>query len=222
MTLVGAKPSGPVEIQRRGLMLVLSSPSGAGKTTISRRLLDIEPDLVLSISATTRPMRPSEKDGVDYHFVDHASFERMVAEGSFLEHAKVFDHQYGTPRAAVEQSLAAGRDVLFDIDWQGTQQLAQSARADLVSVFILPPTIAALEQRLKTRAQDSAEVVARRMAKAADEMSHWAEYDYIVINRSVEEAFAEVQAILKAERLRRDRRTGLTSFVRKLQKQLES
>ena len=153
MTLEGAKPSGPVEIRRRGLMLVLSSPSGAGKTTISRRLLEIEADLVLSISATTRPMRPSEQDGVDYHFVDHASFERMVAEGAFLEHAKVFDHQYGTPRAAVEQSLAAGRDVLFDIDWQGTQQLAQSARQDMVSVFLLPPTIAALEQRLKRHRQ---------------------------------------------------------------------
>jgi guanylate kinase len=220
MTLVGAKPSGPVEIQRRGLMLVLSSPSGAGKTTISRRLLDIEPDLVLSISATTRPMRPSEQEGVDYQFVDHATFDRMVAESAFLEHAKVFDHQYGTPRAAVEQSLAAGRDVLFDIDWQGTQQLAQSARADLVSVFILPPTIAALEQRLKTRAQDSAEVVARRMAKAADEMSHWAEYDYVVINADVERAFNDVKAILAAERLKRDRQTGLSAFVRDLQAKL--
>jgi guanylate kinase len=213
MTLAGAKPSGPVEIQRRGLMLVLSSPSGAGKTTISRRLLDIEPDLVLSISATTRPMRPSEQEGVDYQFVDHAAFDRMVAESAFLEHAKVFDHQYGTPRAAVEQSLAAGRDVLFDIDWQGTQQLAQSARADLVSVFILPPTIAALEQRLKTRAQDSAEVVARRMAKAADEMSHWAEYDYIIVNDDLEVSIQRVRAILLAERLKRYRQVGLAEFV---------
>ena len=216
MTLVGAKPSGPVEIQRRGLMLVLSSPSGAGKTTISRRLLDIEPDLVLSISATTRPMRPSEQAGVDYHFVDHATFDRMVAESAFLEHAKVFDHQYGTPRAAVEQSLAVGRDVLFDIDWQGTQQLAQSARADLVSVFILPPTIAALEQRLKTRAQDSAEVVARRMAKAADEMSHWAEYDYIIVNDDLEVSIQRVRAILLAERLKRHRQVGLAEFVKGL------
>jgi guanylate kinase len=213
MTLEGARPSGSVEIVRRGLMLVLSSPSGAGKTTISRRLLDIEPDLVLSISATTRPMRPSEQDGADYHFVDHATFDRMVADGAFLEHAKVFDHQYGTPRAAVEQSLAAGRDVLFDIDWQGTQQLAQSARADLVSVFILPPTIGALEQRLKTRAQDSAEVVARRMAKAADEMSHWAEYDYIIVNDDLEISIQRVRAILLAERLKRYRQVGLAEFV---------
>jgi guanylate kinase len=215
MSLAGAKP-GAVEIQRRGLMLVLSSPSGAGKTTISRRLLNIEPDLVLSISATTRTMRPSEKDGVDYHFVDHATFDRMVAGAEFLEHAKVFDHQYGTPRAAVEQSLAAGRDVLFDIDWQGTQQLAQSARADLVSVFILPPTVAALEQRLKTRAQDSAEVVARRMAKAADEMSHWAEYDYIIVNDDLEISIQRVRAILLAERLKRHRQVGLAEFVTRL------
>jgi guanylate kinase len=213
MTLVGAKPSGPVEIQRRGLMLVLSSPSGAGKTTISRRLLDIEPDLVLSISATTRPMRPSEQEGVDYQFVDHATFDRMVAEGAFLEHAKVFDHQYGTPRAAVEQSLEAGRDVLFDIDWQGTQKLRHSKRDDLVSVFILPPTIAALEQRLKTRAQDSTEVVARRMAKAADEMSHWAEYDYIIVNDDLEVSIQRVRAILLAERLKRYRQVGLAEFV---------
>ena len=215
MSLAGAKP-GAVEIRRRGLMLVLSSPSGAGKTTISRRLLTIEPDLVLSISATTRPMRPGEQDGVDYHFIDHAAFDRMVQDGAFLEYAKVFDHQYGTPRAAVEQSLAAGRDVLFDIDWQGTQQLAQSARDDLVSVFILPPTIAALEQRLKTRAQDSAEVVARRMAKAADEMSHWAEYDYIIVNDDLESSIQRVRAILLAERLKRHRQVGLAEFVKGL------
>jgi guanylate kinase len=171
---------------------------------------------VLSISATTRPMRPSEQGGVDYDFVDHATFDRMVAEGAFLEHAKVFDHQYGTPRAAVEHSLAAGRDVLFDIDWQGTQQLAQSARADLVSVFILPPTIAALEQRLKTRAQDSADVVARRMAKAADEMSHWAEYDYIIVNDDLEVSIQRVRAILLAERLKRHRQVGLAEFVKGL------
>jgi len=211
-----ARPSGAVEIRRRGLMLVLSSPSGAGKTTISRRLLTIEPDLTLSISATTRPMRPGEKDGVDYHFVDHATFDQMVRDSAFLEYAKVFDHQYGTPRAPVEQSLAAGQDVLFDIDWQGTQQLAQGARDDLVSVFILPPSIGALEQRLKTRAQDSAEVVARRMAKAADEMSHWAEYDYIVVNRDIEASVAQVRAILTAERLKRERQVGLGDFVRGL------
>jgi guanylate kinase len=216
MTLVGAKPSGPVEIQRRGLMLVLSSPSGAGKTTISRRLLDIEADLVLSISATTRPMRPSEKDGVDYHFVDHATFDRMVAGAEFLEHAKVFDHQYGTPRGPVERWLADGRDVLFDIDWQGTQQLGESAPKDLVSVFILPPSMAALEQRLKTRAQDSAEVVARRMAKASDEMSHWFEYDYIIVNEDLEISIQRVRAILLAERLKRHRQVGLAEFVKGL------
>jgi guanylate kinase len=161
-------------------------------------------------------MRPSEQAGVDYHFIDHAAFDRMVQDGAFLEYAKVFDHQYGTPRAAVEQSLTVGRDVLFDIDWQGTQQLAQSARADLVSVFILPPTIAALEQRLKTRAQDSAEVVARRMAKAADEMSHWAEYDYIIVNDDLETSIQRVRAILLAERLKRHRQVGLAEFVKGL------
>jgi guanylate kinase len=203
-------------LHRRGLMFILSSPSGAGKTTISRRLLTIEPDLVLSISATTRPMRPGETDGGDYHFVDRAVFDRMIAEGAFLEYAKVFDHQYGTPRAPVEQSLAGGRDVLFDIDWQGTQQLAQSARDDLVSIFILPPSIGALEQRLKTRAQDSADVVAKRMAKAADEMSHWAEYDYIVVNEDLDASVARVRGILTAERLKRQRQIGLAEFVKGL------
>ena len=216
MTLEGAKPSGPVEIQRRGLMLVLSSPSGAGKTTISRRLLDIDPGLVLSISATTRPMRPSEQGGVDYDFVDHATFDRMVAEGAFLEHAKVFDHQYGTPRAAVEQSLAVGRDVLFDIDWQGTQQLKEQGRDDLVTVFILPPSTRDLERRLITRAQDSPEIVAQRMAKAADEMSHWAEYDYIIVNDDLEVSIQRVRAILLAERLKRHRQVGLAEFVKGL------
>lgn len=216
MALAAARSSGPVEIRRRGLMLVLSSPSGAGKTTISRRLLTVEPGLVLSISATTRPMRPGETDGADYHFVDRTVFERMIVEGAFLEYAKVFDHRYGTPRAPVEQSLASGRDVLFDIDWQGTQQLAQSAREDLVSVFILPPSVGALEQRLKSRAQDSAEVVARRMAKAADEMSHWAEYDYIIVNDDLEVSIQRVRAILLAERLKRHRQVGLAEFVKGL------
>ena len=176
----------PVEIRRRGLMLVLSSPSGAGKTTISRRLLEVEHGLVMSVSATTRSKRPRERDGVDYHFVDAPTFERMISHGEFLEHAQVFDHHYGTPRAPVENALTAGLDVLFDIDWQGTQQLAESARSDLVSVFILPPSTQALEERLKARAQDSADVVARRMAKAADEMSHWREYDYIIVNDDFE------------------------------------
>jgi len=197
-------------------MFVLSSPSGAGKTTLSRLLIDRMPDLKMSVSATTRPMRPGEVDGRDYFFVDKPKFEAMVAQGELLEWATVFDNRYGTPRAAVEQSLAVGRDVLFDIDWQGTQQLAQSARADLVSVFILPPTIAALEQRLKTRAQDSAEVVARRMAKAADEMSHWAEYDYIIVNDDLEVSIQRVRAILLAERLKRHRQVGLTEFVKGL------
>jgi guanylate kinase len=216
MTLAGARPSGSVDIKRRGLMLVLSSPSGAGKTTISRRLLEIEPDLVLSISATTRPMRPGEQGGVDYLFVDHATFDNMVADGAFLEHAKVFDHQYGTPRAAVEQSLATGCDVLFDIDWQGTQQLGEKARDDLVSVFVLPPSTAELERRLRSRAADSEEEVQRRMSKAADEMSHWAEYQYVIVNRALEDSVAKVQAILTAERLKRDRQSGLSEFVRDL------
>ena len=204
------------EISRRGIMLVLSSPSGAGKTTISRKLLAREPGLAMSVSMTTRPKRPGEIDGVDYRFVSPADFDRMAAQGELLEHAAVFGHQYGTPRRTVESALAEGRDVLFDIDWQGTQQLAQNARADLGSVFVLPPSTAELERRLRTRAQDSEEVVAGRMAKAADEMSHWAEYDYIIVNREIEDSVASVQAILTAERLRRERLVGLDSFVNDL------
>jgi guanylate kinase len=215
MSLAGAKP-GAVEIRRRGLMLVLSSPSGAGKTTISRRLLAVEPGLVMSVSATTRSKRPSERDGIDYHFVDAPTFERMIKQGEFLEHAQVFDHHYGTPRTPVENALTAGQDVLFDIDWQGTQQLAESARSDLVSVFILPPSIQALEERLKARAQDSADVVAKRMAKAADEMSHWREYDYIIVNDDFEVSVQRVRAILLAERLKLDRQVGLGEFVKGL------
>jgi guanylate kinase len=206
-------------IKRRGLMLVLSSPSGAGKTTISRRLLAQEDNLALSISATTRPPREGERNGVDYQFVDHATFERMVEEDAFLEHARVFGNLYGTPRAPVEQALQDGRDVLFDIDWQGTQQLRESARDDLVSVFILPPSTDELERRLRERAQDPEDVVRQRMAKATDEMSHWAEYDYIVVNEHVERSVGKVTAILQAERLRRDRQTGLRSFVDRLSKQ---
>ncbi len=205
-------------IERRGLMLVLSSPSGAGKTTISRELLARDDNLTLSISATTRPMRPGETEGVDYLFVDRARFDAMVAEGAFLEHATVFEHCYGTPRAAVETALAAGRDVLFDIDWQGTQQVAEKAREDLVGVFILPPSTGELERRLRARAQDPDAVVRGRMAKAADEMSHWAEYDYIVVNEDVEKSVAAVQSILEAERLRRDRRVGLHDFVESLRR----
>ena len=216
MGLEAARPSGFVEIRRRGLMLVLSSPSGAGKTTISRRLLMIEPGLAMSISATTRPMRPGERNAVDYHFVEPTEFDLMVNRSEFLEYAKVFDHYYGTPRKPVERALTKGQDVLFDIDWQGTQQLAQSAREDLVSVFILPPSMRALEQRLKTRAQDSADVVARRMAKAADEMSHWAEYDYIIVNEDLDSSVERVRAILTAERLKRQRQIGLAEFVKGL------
>ena len=208
-------------VERRGLMFVLSSPSGAGKTTLARELMNKVPGLQMSVSVTTRPMRPGEIEGNDYFFIDKRRFDAMVRNDELLEHAPVFDHFYGTPRAPVEAALSAGRDVLFDIDWQGTQQLREKARADVVSVFILPPSAADLEKRLHTRAQDSDSVIRNRMSRASHEMSHWAEYDYIVINRSIDEAFAEVQAILKAERLRRDRRTGLTVFVRDLQKQLE-
>src|SRR6476619_7502521 len=208
-------------VERRGLMFVLSSPSGAGKTTLSRLLIERTPGLKMSVSATTRPMRPGEVDGRDYHFIDAASFETMAKQGELLEWATVFDNRYGTPRAPVEAALAAGQDVLFDIDWQGTQQLREKARADVVSVFILPPSAADLEKRLHTRAQDSEEVIRGRMNRATHELSHWAEYDYIVVNQHVDDAFAEVQSILKAERLKRERRTGLTEFVRNLQRQLE-
>ncbi|WP_315779199.1 MULTISPECIES: guanylate kinase [unclassified Bradyrhizobium] len=209
-------------VERRGLMFVLSSPSGAGKTTLSRLLIERMTGLQMSVSATTRPMRPGEVDGRDYHFVDRARFEEMVERNELLEWATVFDNRYGTPRPPVEAALSAGQDVLFDIDWQGTQQLREKARQDVVSVFILPPSAADLEKRLHTRAQDSHEVIRGRMSRASHEMSHWAEYDYIVINRNVDDAFAEVQSILKAERLKRERRTGLTTFVRELQRQLGS
>ena len=208
-------------VERRGLMFVLSSPSGAGKTTLSRMLIEGMPGLTMSVSATTRPRRPGEVDGRDYLFVDKAGFEDMVKQGELLEWAVVFDNRYGTPRAPVEAALSKGRDVLFDIDWQGTQQLRERARADVVSVFILPPSAADLEKRLHSRAQDSKEVIRARMSRASHEMSHWAEYDYIVINHAIDMAFAEVQSILKAERLKRERRVGLTSFVRKLQQELE-
>jgi guanylate kinase len=204
-------------VARRGLMLVLSSPSGAGKTTLSRRLLEGDPAIDLSISVTTRPPRPGEIDGRDYHFIDRAQFDAMVARGELLEWAQVFGNRYGTPRGPVEKALASGRDVLFDIDWQGTQQLGGKTPGDLVSVFVLPPSIPDLEQRLKSRAQDTPEVIRSRMAKAADEMSHWAEYDYVVINREIVDAFADVRAILSAERLKRERQPGLSAFVRSLQ-----
>ena len=204
----------PYEISRRGLMLVLSSPSGAGKTTISREILSRDANLEMSVSATTRPKRPGEVEGRDYFFTGEEDFRLMVNRQELLEHATVFGHLYGTPRKPVEDAMAAGRDVLFDIDWQGTQQLREAARADLVSVFILPPSLPELERRLRSRAQDSAEIVAQRMAKAADEMSHWPEYDYIVVNREIADSVARVEAILTAERLRRERQIGLGDFVR--------
>jgi guanylate kinase len=208
-------------VERRGLMFVLSSPSGAGKTTLSRLLIDRVAGLKMSVSATTRPMRPGEVDGRDYWFVDPSRFESMVRQDELLEWAIVFDHRYGTPRAPVEAALSAGQDMLFDIDWQGTQQLREKAGEDVVSVFILPPTAADLAQRLHSRAQDSDEVIRGRMSRASHEMSHWAEYDYIVINHNIDAAFAEVQSVLDAERLKRRRRTGLTTFVRQLQRQLD-
>jgi len=207
-------------IARRGLMLVLSSPSGAGKTTLSRKLLEADPMVDLSISVTTRKQRPGEVAGEHYHFVDQTSFDRMVANADLLEWAQVFGNGYGTPRAPVEAALAHGRDVLFDIDWQGTQQLREKARGDLVSVFVLPPSIPELERRLHRRAQDTDEVIRARMAKVFDELSHWAEYDYVVINNAIDRAFTDVQAILAAERLKRERQTGLSTFVRGLQSKL--
>ena len=208
------------KIARRGLMLVLSSPSGAGKTTLSRLLLGADRNVDLSISVTTRPRRRGEINGRDYHFIDRARFDDMVAGGELLEWAEVFEHRYGTPRRPVIKALQAGRDVLFDIDWQGTQQLREKARTDLVSVFVLPPTTKELERRLKQRAQDSKSVIGSRMAKAAGEMSHWPEYDYVIVNRDKRQAFAELRAILAAERLKRERQIGLSDFVRRLQAKL--
>ncbi len=214
--MISGAETEPSEIRRRGLMLVLSSPSGAGKTTISHALLARDDNLIMSVSATTRPKRPGEVDGEDYHFVDATEFDLMVKRKELLEYAKVFGNYYGTPKGPVEEALREGRDVLFDIDWQGAQQLEQNAGGDLVSVFVLPPSTRDLERRLKSRAQDSDEVVAKRMARAAEEMSHWSEYDYIIVNHDVETSVAKVEAILTAERLRRKRQTGLTEFVKGL------
>jgi guanylate kinase len=204
------------DINRRGVMLVLSSPSGAGKTSISREILRREPSLSMSVSATTRPKRPGETDGRDYHFVDPTEFGLMINRGEFLEHAKVFGNYYGTPRTFVDAKLSQGLDVLFDIDWQGTQQLRDTARSDVVSVFILPPSTGELERRLNARAQDPAHVVSQRMSQASNEMSHWPEYDYIIVNRDLDASVAKVQAILSAERTRRERQIGLGDFVRRL------
>ena len=204
------------EINRRGLMLVLSSPSGAGKTSICRELLSLEENLKMSISATTRPRRPGEVHGVDYSFIDGAQFDNLIKMNALLEYAKVFDYYYGTPRDQVEDSLDKGEDVLFDIDWQGTQQLEEHLEADLVRVFILPPSTRELEHRLKKRAQDPAHVVDKRMAKAMDEISHYPEYDYIIINSDLSESVKSVRSILHAERLKRGRQIGLIHFVKQL------
>ena len=203
-------------LARRGLLFVLSSPSGAGKSTIARKLLAADDGLEMSVSATTRPMRPGEVDGKDYHFVDLERFRAMVADGEFLEWAHVFGHRYGTPHAPVDAILANGRDVLFDIDWQGAQQLHQQAGGDVVRVFILPPSIDELHRRLAGRATDSAEVVEARMSRAASEIAHWDGYDYVLVNDDVERCFAEVKTILAAERLKRSRQTSLIGFIRGL------
>lgn len=206
-------PASSPTITRRGMMFVLSSPSGAGKTTITRRMLEMDRGITLSISATTRARRSNEIDGRDYHFITNAQFEEMVRKDEFLEHATVFDHHYGTPKHYVNDCLNRGQDVVFDIDWQGTRQLSRVSRGDLVSVFILPPSIAELERRLRTRAQDNDEVVARRMAKAAAEISHWQEYDYVLVNDDLEATIGKVRCILEAERMRRIRQPNLPAFV---------
>ena len=203
-------------IDRRGLLLVLSSPSGAGKTTITRRLVADDPEIALSVSVTTRPPREEEVDGRDYYFIDRARFDEMLSRGELLEHAEVFGYSYGTPRRPIEEALAAGRDIVGDVDWQGTQQLLRNVPHDLVSVFVLPPSMADLEARLRARAQDSAAVVASRMAKSAEEVSHWHEYEYVIVNRDLNESVDQVRAILTAERLRRTRRIGLAEFVDRL------
>lgn len=213
-------PHPPLDIPRRGLLLVLSSPSGAGKTTIARKLLQSDDCISLSISVTTRKARPGEVDGVDYSFVEKQRFEAMKDSGALLEWAKVYDNFYATPRAPVEAMLAQGHDVLFDIDWQGAQQLAEKLPQDLVRVFILPPSVSALEQRLMARNQDSKDVVARRMREAGFQISHWAEYDYVIVNTEVEASLTAVRAILHAERMRRERQLGLSNFVRDMQNKL--
>ena len=200
-------------LKRRGLMFILSSPSGAGKTTIARKLLAAEPDLAMSVSATTRPMRPGEVDGHDYYFLTRERFERDIEADAFLEYARVFDHLYGTPRARITPTLDAGQDILFDIDWQGTQQLRQRAGDDVVPVFILPPGIDELRRRLTNRATDGADVIEARMARARSEISHWDGYNYVVINDDIDRCFDEVRTILHAERLKRGRQTGLARFA---------
>lgn len=208
--------------QRRGMLIILSSPSGAGKSTLARRLLDWDPSIAFSVSATTRPPRPGETEGREYHFHSKESFERLVATGEMLEHAEVFGHRYGSPCVPVEAAVTAGRDVIFDIDWQGGQQIRNSALADdVVSIFVLPPSIAELERRLRARGQDAPEVIAGRMRRARDEISHWAEYDYVLVNRDIDRAAEQVTAIVTAERVRRSRQPGLVEHVRGLNREFE-
>lgn len=205
-----------MKANRRGIMVVLSSPSGAGKTTLTRKLLKENPDMAMSVSATTRQPRPGERDGEDYYFISKNKFSDMVDDDEFLEYAKVFDNFYGTPRAPVEQALGEGRDVVFDIDWQGAQQLTQAAADDLVKIFILPPNMVELEKRLRTRAQDSDEVIAKRMSKSENEISHWPEYDYVIVNEDVDVAMTELRTIVASERMRRRRQPWLGGFVKSL------
>lgn len=214
------EPAAVPQIARRGVLYILSSPSGAGKTTLARRLLAADPGITMSVSVTTRKPRPGERDGVDYLFVDAEKFKSMKATGELLEWARVFDNSYGTPRAAVSAAINSGKDVLFDIDWQGAQQLSEKMKGDVVRVFVLPPSGQILEQRLKSRAQDPPDVVARRMAAASAEISHWAEYDYVIVNSDLEESVRAVTAILAAERLKRERLLGLSVFVRDMQSAL--
>ncbi|OHC43489.1 MAG: guanylate kinase [Rhodobacteraceae bacterium GWE1_64_9] len=208
---------------RKGLLLILSSPSGAGKSTLARRLMDWDDTLRFSVSATTRAPRPGEQDGREYYFKTRAEFETLAAAGEMLEHAEVFGNLYGSPKGPVQQAMAEGRDTLFDIDWQGGQQIRNSSLGrDVVSIFVLPPSIAELDSRLRGRAQDSEEVIAGRMAKSRDEISHWAEYDYVIVNHDIDQAFDELVTILKAERMRRDRQPGLADFVRGLNREFEA
>jgi guanylate kinase len=212
-----AEPTNPhANRRRRGLLVVLSSPSGAGKSTISRMLLEADPNITMSVSATTRPRRPGEVDGVDYHFVDEAEFNRLIEADEFAEWAYVFDHLYGSPKEPIKEALKDGRDTLFDIDWQGTQQLEYAFRTDLVLIFILPPSMKELDRRLHERGTDSDEVIAGRMRRAASEIGHWAEYNYVLINEDMDKCLADVRAIIAAERLRRERQPYLLSFVREL------
>ena len=209
-------PPSATERRRRGLLIVLSSPSGAGKSTISRMLLDADPDVTMSVSATTRPKRPGERDDIDYHFVDDARFDRLIAAGEFVEWAHVFGYRYGTPKAPVKAALKEGRDILFDIDWQGARQLEPDFGEHLVTIFLLPPSMQELERRLQARGTDSAEVIADRMRRAADEIDHWAEYQYVLVNRAMDDCLTKVKAIVSAERSKRVRQTGLNPFVRDL------